>query len=372
MSGERTLRVDYDYQIFSMQQFGGISRYIHEVACRVGRAEGFSAKIIAPLHINGYLSTGGVCVRGVAIPNIRQASGILKVFNAIGSRLAYTCSAPPDVLHETYYRAYRVAPRGCPTVLTVHDMIHEKFPGTFHKNDPTSSAKRAAIARARHVICVSHSTRRDLLSMVDIAPEKTSVIHHGFTSRTPTEYPIALAISRPFILYVGDRSAYKNFAGLLRAYAASPRLRSNLCLLAFGGGAFHADEEDLITRLGLDDSLVRQVRGDDAVLTSLYRQAVMFVSPSLYEGFGIPLLEAMSFDCPVICGNTSSIPEVVGDAALMCDSGDVDALRSSMESVAASVDVRSALITRGRERVQHFSWDRCASQTMQIYRRIAQ
>jgi glycosyltransferase involved in cell wall biosynthesis len=112
--------------------------------------------------------------------------------------------------------------------------------------------------------------------------------------------------------------------------------------------------------------------GDDALLSRLYRQATAFVYPSLYEGFGIPPLEAMSFDCPVVCSNTSSIPEVVGDAARLFDPADIDALRAAIEAVVGSPDLRDNLVRRGRKRIRHFSWDRTAMETMDIYRELVQ
>lgn len=367
------LRVDYDYQIFSMQQFGGISRYFYELAKRVAKTEGFSASIVAPMHINGYLANGGVTIRGMRIPRIPRTGRIISAFDRVASRLSYACTAPPDLLHETYYCPRTVAPRGCPTVITIYDMISEKFPADYPRGDGTSMAKRAAVARASRIICISENTRRDLISIFGIAPEKTTVVYLGFALTAGGNEPTARSPELPpFILHVGPRMGYKNFDRLLSAYAASPSLRRQFILLAFGSGPFSRKEQDHIRELGLDHSSVRQISGNDELLASLYRQAAIFVYPSLYEGFGIPPLEAMSFNCPVICGNTSSIPEVVGDAAYLFDAGSVDSLRCAMETVAASAALRADLVRRGRERIRRFSWDRCASETMQIYREAAQ
>jgi glycosyltransferase involved in cell wall biosynthesis len=366
------LHIDYDHQIFAMQKFGGISRYVFELARRVAHADGFSASIIAPLHVNAYLCDGGAHVRGIRVPQMARSGSAIKALSAELSSVRYLFAARPDIVHETYYSARRIAPRGCPTVVTVHDMIHEKFPQYFHADDQTSARKRKAIARADHVICVSHSTRRDLLALCDVAPEKTSVVHHGVGIAVANTLSASVTGSRPYILYVGERGGYKNFTALLTAYASSTELRRSVALFAFGGGGFQPHEKELIRRLSLDDTAVRQVSGGDDVLASLYRHAVMLVYPSLYEGFGIPLLEAMSLDCPVVCGDKSSIPEVVGDAALVCDSSDIDALRTSMDIVARSADTREGLISRGRSRIQLFAWERCAAETMEVYKTVAQ
>lgn len=364
-------RVLFDDQIFCWQEFGGVSRYFYELARRVANGENFSASVVAPLYVNRYLAEGGVKVKGMHIPKIRNSGRIISALNSLVAP-AIIRSERPDVLHETYfYRRRSLAPKGCLTVLTVFDMIQEKFPDYFLARDHTTEAKRAAVMRADRVICISANTQRDLIDIFGVAPEKTVVIHLGFTLTNQGELTASLAESRPFLLYVGLRGRYKNFDALLSVYASSAALRENFALVAFGGGRFSAEEDERIRALGLVDS-VRQMSGDDALLAGLYRQSAAFVYPSLYEGFGIPPLEAMSFDCPVICSNTSSLPEVVGDAAYLFDPADPDALRAAIEVVVGSSDLRSDLVRRGRARIQHFSWDRTAMETMGVYRELLQ
>jgi glycosyltransferase involved in cell wall biosynthesis len=251
-------------------------------------------------------------------------------------------------------------------------MIHERFPENFSIADPTRREKAAAVSRADHVICISGQTRKDLVEFLDVPPEKTSVVHLGFALTPPGMRPPEHETSdRPYLLYVGNRSGYKNFDGLLRAYASSPFLQANFDLVCFGGGEFNARERDAIEKLGSAAPRVRQVRGDDSVLSSFYRQARAFVYPSRYEGFGIPPLEAMSFGCPVACSNISSIPEVVGDAAEMFDPSDADSMREAIERIVTDEARCAELIARGRKRLDVFSWKRCAEQTLDIYRRIA-
>ena len=124
--------------------------------------------------------------------------------------------------------------------------------------------------------------------------------------------------------------------------------------------------------LKLREGSVRQISGDDTLLVSLYRQALAFAYPSLHEGFGIPPLEAMSLDCPVLCSDASSIPEVVGDAACLFDPTDVGAICNALDLVIGSSDLRAQLIQRGRKRASQFTWERCAEQSMEVYRDLAQ
>ncbi|MDT8375601.1 MAG: glycosyltransferase family 1 protein [Mariprofundaceae bacterium] len=364
-------KVVYDDQVFCWQEFGGISRYFYELARRVGSAEGFSASVLAPLHVNNYLAEGGVTVKGAQIPKIRNSGRIISALNSL-LMPGLIRAEKPDLLHEThYYRRRSLAPPGCPVVLTVFDMIHERFPDSFLTRDRTSETKRAAVNRADCVICISASTQRDLIDLFDIPPEKTVVVHLGFTLTSQAEAVPVPAETRPYLLYVGPRGGYKNFSTLLNAYAASSVLRNDYDLVAFGGGGFSHDEHEQLRALGLSGS-VRQESGDDAKLACLYRQAALFVYPSRYEGFGIPPLEAMSFDCPVVCSNTSSIPEVVGDAGYLFDPADIDAMRVAMEAVAGSPDLRRELVQRGRKRIKLFSWERTAEKTIDLYRQLLQ
>jgi glycosyltransferase involved in cell wall biosynthesis len=181
---------------------------------------------------------------------------------------------------------------------------------------------------------------------------------------------LVLPTCEPFLLYVGNRGGYKNFLRLLEAYGASPQLKTGYKLICFGGGAFQADELKTMQTLGLDSGQVTQLGGDDQLLAKLYERASAFIFPSLYEGFGIPPLEAMSHDCPVVCSNTSSIPEVVGDAGEYFDPADADSMREAIERVVTSDNHRKLLISKGRARLKYFSWDRCAVETLDIYMRL--
>jgi glycosyltransferase involved in cell wall biosynthesis len=362
--------VIYDHQVFSWQEYGGISRYFYELARRVNASEGFAASIIAPLHVNRYLAAGGVNAKGIRMPVLPRARRAVNMANRY-IESALLKMAGPGLVHETYYQWHSSAPKGCPVVVTVHDMIPEKCAG-FSRDDETSAKKRAAVTRADRVVCVSENTRRDLIELFDPDPKKIRTIHLGFTlteSNTSSTLP---PLPKPYFLYVGMRGAYKNFDQLLRAYASNSMLQKDFDLIAFGSNDFTQHENACIRDLGLTSSQVRHLSGDDAVLGSLYRNAVAFVYPSLYEGFGIPPLEAMASGCPVLCSNTSSIPEVVGDAGLYFDPNNVEAIADAMLRTASLAELRLELVARGNERIGQFSWDRCAVETIDLYRDLIQ
>jgi len=377
------MKIAYDSQIFCAQEYGGVSRYFCEIAPRIAKTPGVQVSITAPMHVNAYLAhvPPGIASgfrapntdrfqtnRGVNYPRLAlRGLGLL-----MGDWMLRAMK--PDIVHETYFSPYRLGARRARRVLTIHDMIHEKFASSFPHADKTARYKALAAERADHVICISDSTRSDAIEILGIAPEKTSVIYLGFDlMNTAGAYVEERIFSgrKPFLLYVGNRGGYKNFVRLLEAYATSPQLKAGYDLICFGGGKFLANELETMRKLGLDSGQVAQLGGADQLLAKLYEHASAFVFPSLYEGFGIPPLEAMSHDCPVVCSNTSSIPEVVGDAGEYFDPANTESIRVAIERVVTSDCNRQLLISKGRERLKKFSWDRCAIETLDIYRKLA-
>jgi len=362
------VRVAFDHQIFCLQNYGGISRYFVRMAESM-LAAGTDVVCFAPLHRNHYL-------KDLAQPAVygrwaekywSRTTRIALAYNYLLGRQGMH-QWRPDVVHETYYSRFGSGPKTCPRVLTVYDMIHELFPENFAARDNTSELKRLAVERADHVICISESTRLDLMRLFSVPESKLSVVHLGFEhfSARPSE----LGLSRPYLLYVGSRHGYKNFSGLLEAVATSDRLKRDFDIVAFGGGAFSEVEQQNISRLGFDSYQVRHIGGDDAVLGGLYNGARAFIYPSLYEGFGLPPLEAMSHSCPVISSGTSSMPEVIGDAGIFFDPHDSDDMVGAIERVVYSESEIAGLVSRGRERLNHFSWQRCTQETLSIYQSL--
>lgn len=366
------MKIAFDHQVFGWQQYGGISRYIYELAIQLASTYEQEVAVIAPLHVNKYLMNAPsvLNVSGVAVPQLPKTGKIYAAINRLFFKLMVH-KFHPDIIHETYYALNRLAPKDAKVILTVYDMIHERFSNDFPKSDHTSRDKVSAVARADHVICISEQTKQDLIEILGVDASKISVVHLGFTL-TSQDNLTAVAIEpvRPFLLYVGSRGGYKNFEGLLKAYAASPILKNGFDLICFGGGDLTNKEKTLIQQLGISIDRVSQVSGNDTLLAGYYKAASAFVYPSLYEGFGIPPLEAMSFDCPVVCSNLSSIPEVVGNAAEMFDPENPDSIRAAIERVINNPQLRENLIKLGRERIKLFSWERCAQQTLDVYRKV--
>jgi glycosyltransferase involved in cell wall biosynthesis len=368
------MKIAFDYQVFAAQKYGGSSRYFTSLARELSLM-GERPRIIAPVHCSGHLPelspdivTGWRWERYLP----PKSHHVQRAINVLMTRVLMS-TWRPHIVHETYYSRVRSGPRETPTVITVFDMIHELFPEQFPANDKTTDLKREAVRRADHVICISANTRDDLIRLFDCPRDRLSVIHLAadYTPHMDGIRSVSHAdVNGPFILYVGVRRGYKNFARLLAAFAASPSLRKDFKILAFGGGNLSPEEITMIEQLGLT-GLVVHYSGEDTFLDLLYRRAFALVYPSMYEGFGLPPLEAMARGCPVIASNAGSMPEVIGDAGELFDAADIGAMAKAIEAVAYSDGYRRTLIDRGIVRAKHFSWRRCAEETLAVYRTLA-
>lgn len=363
------MKVLFDPQIFSMQKYGGISRYFARMAEHMLEM-GENVSIAAGYHINYYLKESSPeLVKGKYLE--KYPSRGIRAFRKLNSCTGSLRSvfSNPDLIHETYFSSQPTIKSKKPVFVTVHDMIQELYPDQFSTKELVTEQKKAALQRADHIFSISHHTKKDLCSLFDIDSEKVSVVH--LAADKPMELgPLATKSEKPFLLYVGLRSGYKNFLNFLRAFANSPKLKSELNIYAFGGGGFDKKEKELIQSLGLSPNQVVQGRGEDLELATLYTQARAFIYPSLYEGFGIPPLEAMSYGCPVLSSHTSSLPEVVGDAGLTFDPLDLEEMTHQLEKIVFDEQTRNKMISLGYQRVQQFSWEKTTRQTLDIYKNV--
>lgn len=359
----------FDGEIFWRQRCGGVSRYF----CALAKAlyqRGVAASVVAPLHRNALLAAlprnlvHGQRIEGPEFLAVKLAG----TANSAWLQGAWQALLRPAVVHHTYYPPLNGRPpRRVPRVVTVHDMIPELMPHLVPGEERTVAAKRRAVEAADHVICVSEHTRADLLNLTNLSPNRVSVVYHGADDLPePRAERLPDGLRPPFILYVGKRDGYKNFSTLAKAFAAAVNLPRETRLVAFGGGPFTRHEHEQFNRLGIA-ARVWQTSGDDHRLVHLLRTAFVMVYPSLYEGFGLPPLEALAQGCPVISSNAASMPEVLGDAALLFDPLSHEALTTHLERLALDESVRHQMIDRGHARARRFSWLSCAEQTAQIY-----
>ena len=358
-------RLFYDYYIFHSQRFGGVSRYFYELISRAAMDPRFETSLFQGFFINQYgiekLHNRFASHFGLRRPAIHQLRHLFKPVNQFLFERSFR-KGRPEVYHQTHFLDLKPDYEGR-RILTVYDMTHEVFSKNFPAGDQTKEQKKAAVKKADHILAISESTKSDLVRLLGVAPEKVTVTllansltHVGGASSLHT---------RPYFLFVGDRKGYKNFSLLLQAFSNS-RARAQMDLICYGGGPLSVQEEsEIATKKLVGNVFWRQ--GPDQQLATLYGHACALVYPSLYEGFGLPILEAYHYGCPVVTSKTSSIPEVAGEAALYFEKDQPEDLARVLDQVAEDLALRARLADRGREREKLFSWDRCYEQTASVY-----
>ena len=355
------LRILYDHQVFASQRWGGVSRYFAELAQGIARTE--TVAVHAPIYLSKCLeSIPRDLVRGMRFPEFPGVRGLANVV----ARLART-RAPFDVFHPTWYGKAGWKPAGAVVAHTVYDLIAELFPEDHWSYPIQAAAKKLAISQADLVFCISESTKSDLIGVLGVDPAKIVVTHLG--SSIQLLAPHTPPMDYPYILYVGQRTGYKNFLSLLEAFRSSSNLQQEFGLVCFGGGAFSQSERaDIGNLMGRGRGLVSNLQGDDRLLAGAYRAAAVFVCPSRYEGFGMPVLEAMACACPVVATPISSLPEVGGDAVMYSQDESAEALRYAIEALVQDSAALVQAKTRGLSRARQFSWDATTATTLVGYR----
>ena len=364
------MHILYDGKIYETQVAGGINRYFANLI-------GKSPKDFTPALTTCQPRT----INYPEHPNLKTF--FYKRFGFQPGRVSYwlekhyfravTSFNSFDILHPTYYSLLtRQEINQCrlPIVLTVWDMIHELFSEQIDPKGQLAEAKQKAILSAQAIICISENTKKDLLERYSLAPEKVTVTHLASEINSSLSHGSEPVPTRPYYLYVGGRNGYKNFDSLLTAFAKAVSVRSEIRLCVVGS-PFDGMEEKAIVDLGMTSHIEHYGYVNDTHLAKLYRCSIAFVYPSLYEGFGIPPLEAMSCKTVAVASNCSSIPEVVGDAGILFNPKSTSDLADILIFLLDSPAERDRLITRGYQRAELFSWDKTVDQTVEVYRSVA-
>ena len=364
LRGHPGLRVRFSPDIFRAQTHGGVSRYITELHRELLDLN-VDSRILAGLHCNSYLR-GLERTTGVNVTRLRPIRGrqaITKVADRVLERAWTARQDHRTIWHKSMFD--RRVPTGPRLAVTVYDMIHERYPEQFGTRDVTPPSKRPWCEAAGVVFTISNTTRDDLLERFHLPPEKVVVTYLGVTEVEPRPGPLPFG-DEPWAVYVGERSKpYKNWHRALDAVAA---LGADGRLACFGP-PMSADDRSAVEARGLG-SRVRFIGGDDRDLARAYRGASVLLYPSLFEGFGLPPLEAMAHGCPVVAARAGAIPEIVGEAATLVDPTDVDALAGALETTLRGGESVEASRRAGRTRAAEFTWDKTAVATLGGYSTI--
>ena len=370
-------KIIIDPQTFISQQYGGISRYFTELFTEFQRNSEIELLfpilytdnihyLESPFFPDSYQEKHSLLIRYSKIfrsflprklkqRSERYAISLLKEQNF-------------DLFVPTYYNPYFLPYlSGKPFVLTVHDMIHELYPSHFPDDLETAVNKKRLIEQATYIIAVSENTKKDILEIYPSVPsEKIEVVYlaHHFVenSSEPSSLP------NDYVLFVGNRGIYKNFTLFINAIAPLFQKYPELHLVCAGGDGFNDEEQLLIDDLEISGRVTQQ-RFKDEELRSYYENARCFVFPSAYEGFGIPVLEAMSAGCPIILTNNSSFPEIAGDAGIYFKLDDEVDLREKIELVWNDDQLRLTHKEKGIEQARKFRWNKTAEETLKVYQK---
>tara|TARA_Y100001970_G_C14134985_1_gene803788 strand:- start:74 stop:1141 length:1068 start_codon:yes stop_codon:yes gene_type:complete len=354
------MKILYDHQIFTNQRFGGPSRYYTELIKELIKIKN-EPIVISPINNNIYLETIPSKFKKEFFLSFQKNVLLNKLNNLISKY--YFNKLNYDLYHLTYYDLCFSEKK--PRVITVYDLIHEKFNKEFNFNE---FPKREIFKKVDHFFCISQNTKKDLMEYYNIDESKISVTYLASSIRASKKN--LKSYSKPFLLYVGSRKRYKNFRLLLEAYSKLDKIKKDFDIICFGGGKFLKEEINYIKELSIKIDSIQQIEGSDEILSNLYLNATVLIYPSKYEGFGIPILEAMSLGCPVISSNVSSLPEVYGNAALGFSPNSSDELINCINKVVFDNFQRDQLIEKGLKRKNLFSWKKCAQQTNDIYKKL--
>lgn len=371
------MNVAVDGLIYERQELGGISRIFNEVLPRVCDLNpDTSITLVTSSEIRQSLPDHPRIVPKT-VPSIgnwmrprrfwRQTP-----FHVRCALLSRASASSGTIWHSTYYT---VLPRNSAArVVSVYDMIHENLPDLYRTRGASAfrQQKKQAILEADCLLCISHTTQRDLCQYYGIDPSITRVALLApspvFQLLSGSDRSSTVEAAKPFFLYVGKRQGYKNFDSLLNCFATWPR-RNDVDLIAVGPPWTHAERARL-SELDLCRNVYIQTNINDHALCRMYNRAVAFIYPSRYEGFGIPILEAMACGCPVIASAIPSSVEIAEGAAIFFDPNDPHALEHALDAALAS-DTSTQLIQAGLERAKRYSWNRTAAQTLAVYQELS-
>ncbi|MGC4035935.1 MAG: glycosyltransferase family 1 protein [Chitinophagaceae bacterium] len=374
------MKVLYDSQIFDWQINGGISRYFVEVLQRLQNMNGIKVDLKVKHSYNTYIQDSCWLLNKPVLKKVhfKGKLGALKIINEkinrpYSNRLLK--NGKTDIFHPTYYDPYFLKYlKKKPLVLTVYDLTNEKFNDNTPLTQKVIAWKKKLITVADHIISISENTKKDIIEYYKTPAAKITTIYlsGGFEKNVAEAGEKMKPENLPgrYILFVGSRSQYKNFQAFVKEIAPL-MIKEDISLVAAGGGLMNGEELSLLKEMQIERKVLALPHVSDATLASLYKNAIIFVFPSLYEGFGLPVLEAMQCGCPVLLSDNSSLPEVGGNAAEYFDPFKEGALQNQLAQVLKNEERRNAMKEAGYGQLKKFNWDKTSQSHIDVYNQIA-
>ncbi len=364
------IKVIFDPKIFAIQKYGGISRFFVELFKEFNKTPKVKWILKGLVSRNMHLKTElpESRIKYLNVQNHIIWSMILSAFNKIFTTYPEKRSSNYDntIYHATYYDLHYLKKyeQSFRTVVTIYDLIDE----FFNRDPKLVRNKKYFIENADMIHAISQTTADDIIKTYNIPAEKITVIHLA-SSLKPIEEN-ELKLPEKYILFVGNRDGYKNFDQFINAISPLLIKDKNLFLLSAGGNHFNPNEKNLLNELTIADQVIWKPIENDDSLAWCYQHALFFVFPSKYEGFGIPILEAMNCNCPVVLSNTSSLKEVAASAGYYFDPNSTESMHNACLEVLESKILRQKLISEGKKRRIDFSWKITTKKTIMAYEKL--
>jgi len=361
-------KIIYDSNIFYLQKYGGISKYFINLVKNLDKKI-FLPKIIAPIYINDYLEN----IEKKYKKNFLKINSHPRFTRAFSNLIndqylnIYSNFNKPDIIHSTYFKP--ILKKKAKLVITVYDLIHEIFRNKYNFNN-IYNLKKKSIYNADKIICISENTKKDLIKYYNVDNKKISVILLG--KPNSNEYKIVddKFYDKPYMLFVGDRKNYKNFISFITAFSLSERLKKNFNIVCFGGTNFSTEEYTLFKNKKINIDNIKYISGSDLQLNYLYKKASLYVCPSLYEGFGLTILEAMNMNCPIIASETSSIKEIGEEKIAYFNPRSIDDICFQIENFVFNEEKKNNMLKSYKNHLEKFSWKKNALETEKLYSEI--
>lgn len=362
------MNVLYDYQVFNAQEHGGVSRYYHELLKHLHYDSDVS--VSCPLFFsNNYYLKHSPVIRPLSlqnkwIPFRKKLSNYLIHKNFLRSKKALL-KQQFDIFHPTYEHPYFLEYIDKkPFVFTIHDMTPElNNPKTYKQTNKYILANKAT-----KLIAVSQDTKNDFVRFYNVNPNNITVVHHGSSLHPAIAKAPKVKLPNKYILFVGKRIEGRNFFRFLQAIQKILHNNRELYLVLVGE-PITKKEEELFESLHISQQII-QLFAYQEELAYLYKNALLFVIPSIFEGFGIPIIEAFSCGCPVAASNKRCLPEVGEDAAIYFDPYEVEDMQDKIKKVIYDKILQKTLRQKGFMRSKDFSWEKTAQETKAVYKSV--
>lgn len=363
------MKILYDHLALGANKFGGVQRYFVELIKRMPSST-FDLSLI--LSINQYLVDSNIPFKGHLFSrylNFRGRGRVINVINRLWTtyRLLY---GNYTIYHQTHYDnfGFKYVREGRKIVTTIHDLNFWVVPQFYDDHYPNYLPQKEMIIKSDLIIAVSYNTKKDLIKIFNVEESKIKVIYHGIEKQQHLNLSNQRIVNEPYLLFVGERHKFKNFDNLALAFQFVQEKYPYMKLVCTGQ-MFNKNEQYMLSELNISEKVI-YVSADDSTLACLYRDAEMFIYPSYYEGFGMPILEAMLYDCPVVLSNSSCFPEIAGEAGVYFDPYNVEDMVNKISLLIDNKEYRKNTIIKGKIQIENFSWEKCTKEHIKVYQSL--